>query len=165
MLYLFLMLALAQSDDYPAEIAVLMKSKNTGCLSSLHHRTEYPFGSLMPYALDSSGKPLFFISNLAVHTKNIKKNNKISIMVFAPDKDGDIFNGPRVTLSGKAVKIDQKEIEEAKKVYLKAHPNAENWIDFEDFAFYRLEIEKIYYVGGFGIIEKVTFDEYKDKFK
>lgn len=110
-----------------------------------------PFGSLVAYSIDAKGRPYIFVSDMAVHTKNIKKNSKVSLMVYKEDKD-DLFNSSRITFVGKMVKVDDKEREALKKEYLKRHPSAEQFIDFGDFNFYRLEIERIHCIGGFGDI-------------
>ena len=71
----------------------------------------YPFGSLIGYSLDNQGRPYIFVSDLAEHTRNIKKNNKVSLVVFKEDKD-DLFNSQRLTFVGKIAQVtDEKEIE------------------------------------------------------
>lgn len=110
-----------------------------------------PFGSLVAYSVDSKGRPYIFVSDMAVHTKNIKKNSKVSLMIYKEDKE-DLFNSARITFVGKMVKVDDKEREVLKKEYLERHPSAEQFIDFGDFNFYRLEAERIHCIGGFGDI-------------
>ena len=66
---------------------------------------------------------------------------------------------------GKMKKVVGKEIEEVKKTYLKKYPDAEGFLELEDFAFYRMDIDKIYYVGGFGDIEWIEKSEYVKQIK
>ena len=47
------------------------------------------------------------------------------------------------------------------KGYLKRHPQSEMWVDFGDFAFYRMDIAEPYYVGGFGVMGWVTANDYR----
>lgn len=122
------------------------------------------FGSLVPYALDGKGQPIIFISDMALHTKNLKKDPKCSLMVAKLSKD-DIFNSARITFVGKMVKVPDDEVEAVSKLYLEKHPAAKDFIELEDFAFYRLEISKIYWVGGFGDIEWIEVKEYQKSFK
>ena len=119
-----------------------------------------PFGSLTPFIMDKKGNPVLFLSDLAQHTENITKNPRCSIMVHRIDKS-DIFNSPRITLAGKAVKVSDKERDEIKKIYLKRHPEAEDFIDFGDFNFYRIELDAIQYIGGFGDINWVDVADYR----
>ena len=41
-----------------------------------------------------------------------------------------------------------------------SYPNASYWVDFKDFAFFRMEIEDIYFVGGFGVMGWVAAKDY-----
>jgi putative heme iron utilization protein len=117
----------------------------------------YPYGSLAPYALDASGSPVFFLSGLAVHTRNLIAKAKASLLV----SDDDI-SGSRVNLFGDVVEVPSEEAEarELRRIYLAAHPESEQWIDFGDFAFYRMMITNIYWVGGFGEMGWVPVAEY-----
>lgn len=108
-----------------------------------------PYSSVMGIALDE-GVPFVFISDLAVHTENIKKSPHSSLMIFEPKKT-NVFDSPRVTFNGKFVLVkDEKKIAKLRKLYLKKHPDAKEFIDFGDFNYYMMEIESIYFVGGFG---------------
>ena len=45
----------------------------TGALSTLSRKQPgHPFGSLMPYAPDERGRPIFLISRMAMHTQNLE---------------------------------------------------------------------------------------------
>lgn len=140
----------------------LVKAGKAATLSTTHDKVA--FGSLVPYVLDGKGRPVIFVSDLAIHTQNLKKDPKCSLMVAKIDKN-DIFNSARITFIGKMVKVPDKELEEIKKLYLARHKSAEDFVDFEDFNFYRLETEKIYWVGGFGDIEWIDPKEYFENFK
>ncbi|MBB5337717.1 HugZ family protein [Tunturiibacter gelidoferens] len=120
----------------------------------------FPFGSLMPYALDPAGRPLFLISTMAMHTQNLKADPRASLFVTQPPADGDVLGAARATLVGNVLQITDDEKPEARELYLKAHPNSHYWVDFTDFAFFRLEPVDVYYVGGFGVMGWVTAPEY-----
>jgi len=149
-------------DETAGAVVKLAKGGTILTLSSDHKGT--PFGTPAPYALDKEGRPVVFLSNMAVHTKNLKKNDKCSVMVFKENKD-DPFNSARVTFVGKMVKIEDKERAEYKKLFLAKNKTAEDFADFEDFNFYRLEIEKIFYVGGFGDAGWVEVEDYLKAYK
>jgi heme iron utilization protein len=120
----------------------------------------FPFGSLMPYALDTGGRALFLISTMAMHTQNLKADPRASLFVTQPAPDGDVLGAARVTLVGNVQQIPEEEKPEARELYLKAHPNSHYWVDFNDFAFFRLEPVDVYYVGGFGVMGWVTAPDY-----
>ncbi|NIQ15863.1 MAG: pyridoxamine 5'-phosphate oxidase, partial [Candidatus Dadabacteria bacterium] len=64
------------------------------------------------------------------------------------------------TFIGKMEKVPYKEVEAVKKAYLAKHPGQEYLLDFVDFTFYRMKIEKIFYIGGFGDINWIDVDDY-----
>jgi putative heme iron utilization protein len=104
--------------------------------------------------------PIFFISTLAEHTKNLAADPRASLLVAESGQDDPLANG-RVTLLGHCRRIDSDgERERAKAVYLAVHPNAEYYIDFKDFAFWRLAVESIRYIGGYGRMSWVTLEDW-----
>jgi putative heme iron utilization protein len=67
----------------------------------------------------------------------------------------------RVNLMGTASKLGKEDIDGAKELYRKKHPDA-FWVDFGDFTWFKIDVEKIHYVGGFGKIGGVPIKEYRD---
>lgn len=132
-----------------------------GTLSSLSRKhAGFPFGSLMPYALDAAGRPLFLISAMAMHTQNLKADARCSLFVSQPSADGDPLGAARATLVGDAKQVPEQDLSEVRDAYLKRHENSRYWVDFTDFAFYRLEPVDLYYVGGFGVMGWVEAEAY-----
>jgi Pyridoxamine 5'-phosphate oxidase len=63
-------------------VRTLMSLVPFGTLSTLSRKHPgFPFGSLMPFALDSSGRPIFLISHMAMHTQNLKTDSRCSLVV------------------------------------------------------------------------------------
>ncbi len=125
-------------------------------------RPGFPFGSLMPYALDSAGRPLFLISTMAMHTQNLQQDARASLLVTQPEAEGDPLGAARVTVVGNAATLAAPEVAEARGLYLERHPNSKYWVDFDDFSFFRMEVVDVYYVGGFGVMGWVAAPEYAD---
>src|SRR5271166_617308 len=139
----------------------LMFSGRIGSLSTLSRKQPgFPFGSLMPYALDGQGCPIFLISTMAMHTQNLQADPRASLFVTEPDASGDPLGSSRVTLIGSAVRIPEPELAPARTAYLRGYPDSKYWVDFEDFFFYRLDVIDVYYVGGFGVMGWVTASDY-----
>src|ERR1700679_2667128 len=86
----------------------------------------FPFGSLMPYALDPEGRPLFLISNMAMHTQTFKADPRASLFVTQPAPDGDVLGAARVPLVGNVLQLPDVEKSEARALYLKPHPKSTN---------------------------------------
>jgi putative heme iron utilization protein len=139
----------------------LLHTESVATLSTVSRKQPgFPFGSLMPYTLDPAGRPLFLISTMAMHTQNLKADPRASLFVTQPAPDGDVLGAARVTLVGNVLQISDEDKPEARELYLKVHPNSHYWVDFNDFAFFRLDPIDVYYVGGFGVMGWVTAPDY-----
>ncbi|HMH51342.1 MAG TPA: DUF2470 domain-containing protein [Candidatus Acidoferrum sp.] len=139
----------------------LLHQGRTGTLATLSRRHPgHPFASIMPYALDPKGRPLFLISSMAMHTQNLGGDARASLLVTQPGAAGDPLASGRVTLMGRAQRLTGDDLAAARPVYLAAHPNAAYWVDFEDFSFWRLDVEDVYFVGGFAAMGWVEAGEY-----
>ena len=119
----------------------------------------WPFTSVMPFVLSTDATPLFLISGMAVHTHNVLADPRASLLVVQSGAESDPLGSPRVTLLGTVRKIDSTN--EIRAAYLEKHPSASYWIDFSDFAFFRLEVTEAYFVGGFGVMGWVSSEDYR----
>jgi putative heme iron utilization protein len=130
----------------------LVASASRGALSTLAaDPAGYPYGSVASYALDDSGNPLFFVSLMAEHTQNAIRDPRASLLVTEPVPDGaDPLASGRATLMGTMLPVPESDREAVKAQYLAANPSAAYYIEFGDFTFYRLGVESIRYVGGYG---------------
>jgi heme iron utilization protein len=123
----------------------------------------FPFASLMPYALDPAGHPLVLVSDLAVHTRNLKADDRASLLVTEPQaEDRNALGLARVTLMGPMPATTPEETEVVREIYLERHSDAGYWVDYPDFHFRRMEVQEIYYVGGFGVMGWVAEEDYRD---
>ena len=68
-----------------SEARRFLRGTRSGVLSTHSARFEgYPFGSIAPFVLDHAGNPLILISTIAEHTKNIRKDPRVSLIAFDP---------------------------------------------------------------------------------
>lgn len=147
--------------SFPERARTLLYLGRVGSLSTLSRKQPgFPFGSVMPYALDAAGRPIFLISTMAMHTQNLKADPRASLLVTQNNAESDPLGASRVTLVGGVQPVPQTEIAAARRDYLARHANSKYWVDFEDFSFYRLDVVDVYYVGGFGVMGWVTASEY-----
>jgi putative heme iron utilization protein len=123
-------------------------------------RPGFPFGSLMPFAVDSKGRPIFLISTMAMHTQNLLQDGRASLLVTQAEAEGDPLGAARVTLVGNISAVTEEELAEARGLYLGRHENSKYWVDFDDFAFFAMDVVDVYYVGGFGVMGWVAAAEY-----
>lgn len=118
----------------------------------------YPGGSVVGFAPDDNGRPLFFFSTMSTHTTDLLKDGKCSLTVASKEFKGAADG--RVNLLGTAMLIDDEEEKvAARAIYKKKHPGA-FWIDFGDFKFFRMEVEHVRFVGGFARAGSLTAEEY-----
>ncbi len=122
----------------------------------------YPYGSLVTLATDAQGRPLLLLSQLAEHTGNLQARAEASVLVTEPlgSHDQPLALG-RVTILGRCARVEPGERASVREVFLAAQPSASSYVDFDDFAFYRLEPEALRYVGGFGRMSWVSPDDYR----
>ena len=147
--------------SYAERARTLAYVGRVGSLSTCSQkRPGWPFGSVMPYALDEGGRPIYLISSMAMHTQNIVTDPRGSLLVTQPDGDGDVLGASRVTLMGEIARVADDDTPHVRELYLASYPNASYWVDFEDFNFYRMDIIDVYYVGGFGVMGWVSAEDY-----
>ena len=126
----------------------LLREGRAGALATLMAGSGDPYCSLVNVATTAAGAPILLISALAVHTKNIAADPRVSLMLDER-KPGDPLEGARVMLMGTAAKTDA---EDARRRYLARHPDAEAYAGFGDFAFYEISLKGAHLVAGFGRI-------------
>jgi heme oxygenase (biliverdin-IX-beta and delta-forming) len=138
------------NPDFDPKLAAkkLLREGRSGALATLLPPAGDPYCSLVNVATAPDGAPLLLISRLAVHTKNILADPRVSLMLDER-KEGDPLQGARVMLMGTAAATDDAE---ARRRYLARQPEAEMFAGFADFAFYRMELKAAHLVAGFGRI-------------
>ena len=147
---------------YAERVRTLLSLVPVATLSTLSRKHfGFPFGSLMPFALDSAGRPTFLISNMAMHTQNLKADPRCSLFVTQTAADGDPLGAARATLVGNAEPVPEGDLASVRETYLARHENSRYWVDFSDFSFFCLQPIDLYYVGGFGVMGWVEARDYE----
>src|SRR3954463_8815137 len=118
----------------------LLREGRSGALATLMAGSGDPYCSLVNMATAANGAPVLLISRLAVHTKNILADPRVSLMIDER-KEGDPLEGARVMIRGKAVVTDDPA---APRRYLARQPEAEMFAGFADFGFYKIDITGVH---------------------
>lgn len=118
----------------------------------------YPYGSFVTFALDE-GNPVFLISSLAEHTRNLLADARASLLIAEPG-DGDPLARGRVTLIGPCTRLSEATTERARAAFCAAHPDAAYYIDFADFALFGLTVTAVRYIGGYGRMSWVGSEDW-----
>lgn len=129
----------------------LLRRRRQGALATLMAKAGAPYCSLVNVASDVDGAPILLISRLAVHTRNILADPRVSLMLDERAA-GDPLEGARIMVAGEAHEGIGDALPGLRRRYLNAHPDAENFADFPDFGFFRVRIDGIHLVAGFGRI-------------
>jgi putative heme iron utilization protein len=140
----------------------LLGARRLGILTTVSGRLPgYPFASVTPFSLDGQGRPVFLMSGLAVHTKNVAADPRASLLVFEPGMEQDPLGSARMNLLGGMRAVADDELAGVRAAYLKDHPESAQWMGFGDFRLYRLEVTEVYYIGGFGEMGWISKDDFE----
>jgi putative heme iron utilization protein len=137
----------------------LLRRSRQGALATLFPGSGDPYCSLVNVASHADGSPILLISRLAIHTKNILADRRVSLMLDerAP---GDPLEGARIMLLGTADEVSSKDEKIVRRRYLNAHPSASSFVDFRDFSFFLLRSSAAHLVAGFGRIVDLRPDQF-----
>ncbi len=140
--------------DDESKIILVSLLKNSKIASLGTSQDNQPFVSMVTYSNSPNFSEFYIlISQLAVHTKNIIENNKVSLMIY---QSGNQTKNPnslaRVTINGKAFVVDKSDENYSlvKENYLAKNPTAEILFNLGDFQIFRIEIDEARFVCGFG---------------
>src|SRR5882757_10838704 len=134
--------------DPKAAAKKLLREGRSGALATLMPGSGDPYCSLVNVATAADGSPLLLISTLAVHTKNVLVDPRVSLMIDERTQ-GDPLQGARIMLRGTAAASADKDI---RRRYLERQPEAEMFVGFADFSFYKMMLKSAHLVAGFGRI-------------
>ena len=129
----------------------LLRRSRQGALATLMAGSGDPYCSLVNVASHPDGSPILLISRLAVHTKNILGDPRVSLMLDeraggrSAGGSADHAGGPGG--AGRAARVAM-----LRRRYLNAHPSAEAFVDFKDFSFFVIRPNGTHLVAGFGRI-------------
>src|SRR6266436_9322413 len=147
------------ADFDPGKVArSLLRRSRQGALATLMTGSGDPYCSLVNLASHPDGSPILLISRLAVHTRNILADARVSLMLDERAA-GDPLEGARIMLAGRA-EAGNDDVGILRRRYLNAHPSAEAFADFKDFSFFRIQPTGAHLVAGFGRIVDLTPEQF-----
>ena len=129
----------------------LLRRSRQGALATLMAGSGDPYCSLVNVASHADGSPVLLISRLALHTQNLLADPRVSLMLDER-VEGDPLEGSRIMVAGRAEEAGAGDLEIMRRRYLSAHPTAEVFVNFKDFAFFRIRPNGAHLVAGFGRI-------------
>ena len=129
----------------------LLRRSRQGALATLMAGNGDPYCSLVNVASHPDGSPILLISRLALHTRNILGDGRVSLMLDER-AEGDPLEGSRIMLAGRAEEATGEGAAVLRRRYLNTHSSAEAFVNFKDFSFFRIRPAGAHLVAGFGRI-------------
>lgn len=130
------------------EARELIDGSRRGVLCTLLPEGGEPYGSLVDILPLPGGDAVMLLSRLAEHRTNLDSDPRASLLLGPALGAPDALARPRVTVVGRAERVKDRAVH--RDAFLEAHPAAAAYVDFADFAFYRLRAERLRYIAGFG---------------
>ncbi|MCE2517869.1 MAG: pyridoxamine 5'-phosphate oxidase family protein [Alphaproteobacteria bacterium] len=128
-------------------------------LATLHPQKCRPYTSLVLIAPDDDGSPVMMLSDLADHAKNLAAEGASSLLLDGTSAT-ESLSGPRVSMEGDVVLItDEAEITRLKAVFIARHDEARIYAQFSDFRIYKMQVNRLHLIAGFGQIHWLEADE------
>src|SRR5881227_749542 len=115
----------------------LLRRSRQGALATLMVGSGDPYCSLVNVASHADASPILLISRLALHTRNILDDPRVSLMLDER-AEGDPLEGSRMMLAGRAEEAGGDDLPVLRRRYLNAHPSSETFVNFDDFTFFKI---------------------------
>lgn len=141
----------SRESEHPGlTVRRLLREQRRAALGTLLADSGAPYVSLAMVCVDHDASPLLLLSDLADHTRNIRADPRVSLLF-----DGTLglavpLTGARATVQGRVRCIDGDE--RLKQRYRAHHPDSELYFGFKDFHLFKVEVEQVHLVAGFGRI-------------
>ncbi len=139
-----------------------MRAARHGVLSTLIPDEGYPYGSMVEILPLPDGDLVLFLSQLAEHRRFLTADPRASVVIAPHIQQPRAMAQPRVTLVGRAEPVEDRDW--YAEAYVRLHPTAASYINFPDFGFYRLRVERVRYIAGFGQMGWINSEGYRAVF-
>ena len=101
---------------------------------------------------------LMLLSSLSEHRRNLERDGLCGLMVTGAAANANPQTAPRLSLGGRASLVQPEEEARLRQRWLAAHPYAEGYAGFLDFALWRFVPERAHFVGGFAQAHRLSLD-------
>ena len=135
--------------DPKAAAKKLLREGRTGALATLMAGSGDPYCSLVNVATAADGAPLLLISRLAIHTRNILADPRVSLML---DERKARRSARRRARHADGHCCASRRMPRRDGAICCASPRRRCSSDFKDFSFYQVTLQGAHLVAGFGRI-------------
>lgn len=140
------------TDDAARALARdLVRGAATAALGVIHPDTGAPHVTRVAFGLSARGEMLTLVSALSLHTRAMRSDPRVSLLLGEVGAKGDPLTHPRISIAARAafVPADDPDRARLRADWLGHHPKAQLYIDFADFAFVRFDPDGASLNGGF----------------
>ncbi len=99
---------------------------------------------------------LMLLSSLSEHRRNLERDGVCGLMVTGAAATPNPQTAPRLSLGGRAALVAPEAAGPLLRRWLAAHPYAEGYAAFTDFALWRFVPERAHFVGGFAQAHRLS---------
>ena len=129
---------------------LVMRQARKAVLAGIGHKAPkkdggWPRASLVTTACDHDGPPILLLSDIALHSRDLKDDNRVSLLFDAADGHANPQQAPRISVMGRVKKTKDTDMG---RRFLARHPGATLYAPFGDFNFFRMEMACAHYVVG-----------------
>ena len=129
-----------------------LRERSKSLIMSTTDTSGRPDASTVPYVYDDLGNFVVFISQLAQHTKNLKQQPQLAVMLIEDEAvSGNLFARKRAQYSCVASQADPEERGRLLELFRMRHGKVVDLLaSLPDFALFRLRPDSGQFVMGFG---------------
>jgi putative heme iron utilization protein len=144
--------------DTPARAArLLLRAARSASLGTIG-ADGLPSVTLVTPATTPDLSVLMLLSSLSEHRRNLERDSACGLMVTGEAATPNPQTAPRLSLGGRAALVPAAEEAALRRRWLAAHPYAEAYAAFTDFALWRFVPERAHFVGGFAQAYRLRLD-------
>jgi putative heme iron utilization protein len=136
--------------DLYAEARNLIAAARSASLATVSDGA--PFAALVTPAFMPDGAAILLLSQLSSHTRHLQANPACALLLVGEPATDNPQTAPRLCLTGAAAIVPAADF---RAPYLAVHPYAELYVDFADFAFWRIAFTAAHYIGGFAAASRL----------
>ena len=118
----------------------------------------WPYVSLVMVALDHDLSPILLLSDLAAHSRAIAADNRVALLYDGTQGLASPLSGPRLSVLGRVERLPASGGTGPER-YRRRHPDSISFEGFGDFCYYRMLIERVHLIGGFGHIRWLSSED------
>lgn len=139
------------TDETRRQARWLVRTARHATMASLDAADGWPLASRVLVAPDITGDPVILVSTLAAHAAALAADPRTCLLFGTPGK-GDPLAHARLSARGRAEKINAGHADYARirRRFLARQPKATLYVDFPDFAFWRIGLSSASLNAGFG---------------